>query len=198
LRDFGASTWNNPKAVHGRQMRPATSAIHGGSWAGSACFIDYDCAGRAESSDDDGVRRACPSSITAACPAGHVLRSWLISTKSGAEAFIKDALKSSMAAIRNCSDGALLGPAQDSYPRCHAGLRCCTPHCSCNQRRQPIVHGISAAFEGTPDIHRLSLPSGNMRIGAIGPPSAPSETIHDAATIFLANRMSVLLRLDRD
>src|SRR6266404_3745025 len=54
-------------AVHGRQMRRRrrrSTADHGRVLH---VLSIIDCAGRAESSDDDGVRRACRAQSTAAC-----------------------------------------------------------------------------------------------------------------------------------
>src|SRR6266404_3745027 len=88
--------------------------------------------------------------------------------ESGAPAELNPLPRVSMATIRNCCRWrTTLRPRKTITSVSCRGLRCCTPHCSCNQRptayrytENPSRHSKARLISTA-----LSLPSWNMRIG---------------------------------
>jgi len=187
-----------PNGCTWRQMRPATSAIHGGSWAVLHVLSTIDCA--AAPSHPMTMESGAPaSSIHCRVSGGDTCCDrWLISTKkSGAEAFTRMRSKSSMGAIRNCCRWAhYFGVRARQLPRCHAGVALLYTHCSCNQR--PTAYRSLESLAGirsTPDIHRACLFPLGTADRSDRPRQAPyPRRIHDPRRYSSGDRMSVLLK----
>jgi len=121
-RDFGASAGAQPRMVYMAPNARRTSAIPGESW-GVLLLYDYDWKARAESSDDNGVRRARRSSIHSACKGErHELRSWMKSIKKRCRSVHKDAIQKARWRQRNCCRGAIICVPRKTIPRCTAGI----------------------------------------------------------------------------